>query len=69
MLDSISRILCRAAKADEFYKFIKHDLAKDLKQDNDTISQLLRSFNADPQDDMLKEKDADLVNPLQKLQS
>lgn len=69
MLDSISRILCRAAKSDEFYKFIRHDIAKDMQKDNETISQFLKKFNADPKDDMLKGKDADLVNPLQKLQS
>jgi len=40
-----------------------------MQKDNETISQFLKKFNADPKDDMLKGKDADLVNPLQKLQS
>lgn len=67
MLDSISRILCRAAKSDQFYLFIKHDLAKDLQKDKEQINQLLKSFNATDQEEMLKGKDTDLINPLSKL--
>lgn len=69
MLDSISRIMCRAARSPEFYKFIRHDVAHDLKKDNDTINNLLKSFNASDQEEMGKGRESDLINPLNKLQA
>jgi len=69
VLDSISRILCRAARSPDFYKFIKHDVALDLKKDNEQINSLLKSFNAEDQDEMGRVRESDLVNPLNKLQA
>jgi len=69
VLDSISRIMCRAARSAHFYKFIQHDVALDLKKDNEAINNLLKSFNAEDQEEMGKMKESDSVNPMQKLQA
>jgi hypothetical protein len=69
VLDSISRIMCRAARSPHFYKFIQHDVALDLKKDNEAINSLLKSFNAEDQEEMGKMKESDSVNPMQKLQA
>jgi hypothetical protein len=44
-------------------------VALDLKKDNEAINSLLKSFNAEDQEEMGKMKESDSVNPMQKLQA
>jgi len=65
----LSRIFGKASKSELFYKFINHDIVNDIKKENETINKLLKSFNADEQDEMNKFYETDLINPILKLHS
>jgi len=40
-----------------------------LQRDNEAINKLLKSFNAEEQDEMVRGKETDSINPIEKLTS